>query len=242
MRPWAFWQAQLLQFQDQLMASWPTPLGTVSKQTPIGVAERADLLEKLQTVVDQLGHGQRREPRNIVLHSLAVLGGDPSATLSFGLRDLGFDDLPPAGYLPVYPNQIYSRARTLFPMGIEVTINAYRADEIVEMVERTQHLDRIPLTPKGGGAWPVRIEIMVPVYDPFSDGEDLQSARSWVAFRRAQHVPERPEDPSTVDQTATEPPAEQRSPLGAKNGDLVDRNGGPVNGDAAGGEVHPEPA
>ena len=56
-------------------------------------------------------------------------------------------------------------------------------------MERTQHLDRIPLTRDGGGVWPPRIEIMVPVPEPFTDGHDLQSIRSWVAFRRAVHVP-----------------------------------------------------
>jgi hypothetical protein len=228
MRPWAIWEAQLLQFQDQLMAVWPIPVGVVSAQTSIHGAERADLTQQLRSAYEQMAGGRLREPKNILRHSLAVLEGAPSAPLTFGLPDLGFDDLPPAGYLPIPPNQIYSHADTLFPEQIQVSINAYRADEIVEMVERTQHLDRIPLTPNGGGAWPVRIEIMVPVTDPFTDGHDLQSERTWVAFRRAQHVPTTPEGQPMIQ--PPEPPVPAETPQPAEPARSAAKSGEPKRG------------
>ena len=36
---------------------------------------------------------------------------------------------------------------------------------------------------------------MVPVPEPYTDGQDLQTKRSWVAFRRAVHIPIYTEDP-----------------------------------------------
>ena len=66
----------------------------------------------------------------------------------------------------------------------------------MELVARAQHADRIPLTRGGGGVRPTRIEIMVAVPEPYTGGGDLQTTRSWVAFRRAVRIPDYTSDPA----------------------------------------------
>ena len=121
-------------------------------------------------------------------------GAKPPVSVT-SLLDLGFTDLPPAGYLPAQRRGLAERIRMLFPVGTGLVFNEYRADTIVELVAHAQHADRIPLTRDGGGVWPPRIEIMVPVPEPYAGGGDLQTTRSWVAFRRAVRIPDYTNDP-----------------------------------------------
>jgi hypothetical protein len=101
-----------------------------------------------------------------------------------------------ARYLPTQRAGLAERIRMLLPPDTAILFNEYRADTIVELVARAQHADRIPLTREGGGVWPPRIEIMVPVPEPFTDGNDRQTTRSWVAFRRAVRIPGYEDDPA----------------------------------------------
>ena len=193
MRPWAAFVAQVLQFQDQVAASWPGVRGPSTPGAPLPTSVRADVSAKLSEALQQLHVRKLREPTELVQGALTALRSERTAAATvISLVDLGFDDLPPAGYLPLSTTDILGDGLgLLFPASMSVTVNAYRADEIVEMVARTQHLDRIPLTEPDGLVEPeTRIEIMVPVPDPFTDAHDLQSVRSWVAFRRLVHLPD----------------------------------------------------
>jgi len=137
-----------------------------------------------------------REPTDLLESALAVLRGDKPAVSVTSLVDLGFEDLPPAGYLPAQWGGLPERIWRLFPVQTGIVVNEYRADTIVELVARAQHADRIPLTRDGGGVWPPRIEIMVPVPEPYTGGNDLQTTRSWIAFRRAVRIPSYTTDPA----------------------------------------------
>ena len=196
MRPWQVFIAQLLQFQDQLGSAWPDPGGTTAPGSPIATSVRADLSTQLTEALRLMHTRKLREPTGLVENALAVLHGEKAAAPVISLVNLGFEDLPPAGYLPARKGHVYDRMPPLFPAQTAIVFNAYRADTIVELVARAQHADRIPLTQGGGGIWPPRIEIMVPVPEPYTDGHDLQTTRSWVAFRRAVHVPLYTEDPA----------------------------------------------
>jgi hypothetical protein len=196
MRPWQVFIAQLLQFQDQLGSAWPDPGGPVKPGMPVGMSVRADVSTQLSLALRLLETRKVKEPSELLEGALAVLRGEKPAMSVTSLTDLGFGDLPPAGYLPAQRAGLAERIRMLFPSAAAILFNEYRADTIVELVARAQHADRIPLTREGGGVWPPRIEIMVPVPEPFTGGDDLQTTRSWVAFRRAVRIPGYENDPA----------------------------------------------
>ena len=196
MRPWPVFIAQLLQFQDQLGSAWPDPGGPATPGTPVGTSVRSDVSNQLTEALRLMQTRKLREPTDLLEGALAVLRGDKPAASVTSLVDLGFDDLPPAGYLPAQRGRLAERICQLFPMETGIVFNEYRADTIVELVARAQHADRIPLTRDGGGVWPPRIEIMVPVPEPYTGGNDLQTTRSWIAFRRAVRIPSYTTDPA----------------------------------------------
>jgi hypothetical protein len=196
MRPWQVFIAQLLQFQDQLGSAWPDPGGPVKPGMPVGMSVRADVSTQLSLALRLLETRKVKEPSELLEGALAVLRGEKPAMSVTSLTDLGFEDLPPAGYLPAQRAGLAERIQMLFPPAAAILFNEYRADTIVELVARAQHADRIPLTREGGGVWPPRIEIMVPVPEPFTGGNDLQTTRSWVAFRRAVRIPGYETDPA----------------------------------------------
>ncbi|WP_055555253.1 hypothetical protein, partial [Streptomyces kanamyceticus] len=196
MRPWPVFTAQLLQFQDQLGAAWPATR-QAADPAPADTPP-VDVSAQLNNALELMRSHKTREPIDLVREALDVLRGDRADAPRVSLVDLGFEELPPAGYLPADRANIYDGIRRLFPERAGVVFNAYRADTIVELVARAQHADRIPLTP-GQEAPPPRIEIMVPVPEPYTDGHDLQSTRAWVAFRRSCHLPLYTEDPLNSD-------------------------------------------
>lgn len=215
MRPWQVFIAQLLQFQDQLGSAWPGTGGTTTPGTPIATSVRADVSNRLTEALRLLHTRKLREPTDLLENALAVLHGNQASASAISLVNLGFEDLPPAGYLPAQKGYIYDRIPLLFPEHTGIVFNTYRADTIVELVARAQHADRIPLIPDGG-VWPPRIEIMVPVPEPYTDGHDLQTTRSWVAFRRAVYLPLYTDDP--VDNAPELAPAAATTTAGAGNG------------------------
>ncbi|MQY14608.1 hypothetical protein SRB5_47760 [Streptomyces sp. RB5] len=189
MRPWQVFVAQLLQFQDQLNAVWPGAGATPAPGAPMAPSVRADVSDQLTQALRLMRARKSREPAGLLRNALAVLQGRVADVPMLGLADLGFEDLPPAGYLPAQGDYARERLRALFPPETEMVFNTYRADVVVGLVAREQHGDRIPLTRAGGGLWPPRIEIMVPVPDPYAQEESPRSSRAWVAFRRAGYIP-----------------------------------------------------
>ena len=108
------------------------------------------------------------------------------------LYALGFEELPPAGYLPwgfenVDDGALQTAAQTLFGPEVDVRVRRCRADFVAHAVEQVQHMDRIPL--KGHVAGNPKVDLLVP-----SEPSDLKSTWTdtygWSAFvRRREDVP-----------------------------------------------------
>lgn len=63
------------------------------------------------------------------------------------LLNAGFFELPPAGYLPVSPNdKVQEQLQRMFGEGVKLDFHAVAADEIGHLVEQAQHMRRISLT------------------------------------------------------------------------------------------------
>ena len=108
------------------------------------------------------------------------------------LYALGFQELPPAGYLPwgfenMDDGDMQTAAQTIFGPEVDVRVRKCRADYVAHAVEQVQHMDRIPL--KGRVAGSPKVDLLVP-----AESSDLQStwtgAYGWSAFvRRREDAP-----------------------------------------------------
>ncbi|WP_412543362.1 hypothetical protein R8Z50_13045 [Longispora sp. K20-0274] len=181
MRPWDVFVAQVLQFQDQLARTW---------STSVSVPERpaVDLTEVLDEMRAHYAR-MRIKPHWIDAGISAMEGAIPAAG-RFGpsLRDLGFDELPPAGYLPAPPadrsalGQVRDYAAALFGDAVELRVCQCRADAVAEAVEESRNLDRIPLVADGAHL-PPRVDILVPSVRADLPGSTVPSY-PWIAFVR----------------------------------------------------------
>jgi hypothetical protein len=106
------------------------------------------------------------------------------------LYALGFEELPPAGYLPwgfenMDDEALRSAAQTLFGPEVDVRVRKCRADFVAHAVEQVQHMDRIPL--KGHVAGIPKVDLLVP-----SEPSDLKptwtDTYGWSAFVRRREV------------------------------------------------------
>lgn len=183
MRPWSVYLAQLLQFQDQLGA-------LVIPQPEIArldvVDSRGDLIEELIKENDEHSALGRlnvfkefvaRWQQNDQPYALADVGAT--------LPELGFGELPPAGYLPAYPQLSQAQIGRWFGDAVDLTFCDVRADAVAGAVQAAQHLDRIPLEP--GSLGRPQVDILLP-----SEPADLAATRTeaygWVAFIRHSRV------------------------------------------------------
>ena len=176
MRPWNVFLAQVLQFEDQLAA--------VAAAATHKVVEIPDDREKL---IAQLGNGFEKmtvKPRWLteVVHALQKAGPLTSISAGKGLRDLGFGELPPAGFLQVaqVKKNLRERLTVLFGDNVDLRFCHTRADYVAHALEQSQHLDRIPLDPSD---YRPQVDILIP--DVPADLPALQTANyGWVAFVR----------------------------------------------------------
>lgn len=199
MRPWSVFVAQLLQFQDQISStSVPPP---VVDKTEV-VDERAGLTEAFLRAASQGSLGNRKDVRAF---EEAYRKADPAYVLASSggdLGQLGFDELPPAGYLPHDPTDQAAQValRALFA-AVDVRICRARADHIVTAVAAAQHLDRIPLSGQYGRP---QVDLLVPT-EPADLAPLRAEAYGWVAFVRRTERDCGDPDP--------EPPGPDRVPL-----------------------------
>jgi hypothetical protein len=200
MRPWDVFIAQVLQFQAQL-----TDFYTASQAGPAKSAAAAELAQTIDSIREQFGN-MRVKPHWLgdsiadleralpQLDKAARRARDPS---TYGLRELGFGELPPAGYLPSPPPKQGARAyaEQLFGPYVKVRICCCRADHAVRAVEQAQHLDRIPLDQDAQKGTP-SVDVLVP--EELADLASLYTASyPWLAFvRRSERTcpSERPVD------------------------------------------------
>jgi hypothetical protein len=189
MRPWDVFVAQVLQFQDALADRLPeVGLGTartwrdrVLREIGIVSAELPNVTKAMARTRLELLRREAAEGFTSELRRIEV-------ALSSTLPELGFDELPPAGYLPYRPptgearelggrvGGVKAEIDRLAP-GLDVRVCVCRPVDVAQAVQEAQHRDRIPL---GGdqGTRPA-VDVLVPV------GDDPEVPLfDWVAFVR----------------------------------------------------------
>jgi hypothetical protein len=189
MRPWDVFVAQIMQFQDTLADRLPEAgfvearswrdrvlreIGVVSAELPTVTKARAH--ERLENLRREAAEGFTAEVRRI------------DAALSSTLPELGFDELPPAGYLPYRPptgearelggrvGGVKAEIDRLAP-GLDVRVCTCRPVDVAQAVQEAQHRDRIPLG--GDQSTKPAVDVLVPV----GDDPDVPLF-DWVAFVR----------------------------------------------------------
>ncbi|MDD9205834.1 hypothetical protein PU560_05045, partial [Georgenia sp. 10Sc9-8] len=185
MRPWEVFVAQVLQFQAQLGDTLRT---RATAPAPDALRTR---LGKLEQLLRELGEDQR----TAALRQITEIGEMAQHSVEEGdtpsLADLGFLDLPPAGFLP-------SPAES--EDGTVADVERWLGDGLVRRV-CTMSLGDLggvlaaaqsrPRTPLDGSGVPV-LDIVVPVHVTH------ERATSWVLFVRADDVEcAEPEAPAT---------------------------------------------
>ncbi|MDJ0355283.1 hypothetical protein [Paenarthrobacter sp. PH39-S1] len=173
MRPWSTFMAQVLQFQAQLTAHASElaqldfdaeaftsfePLRELSLRLKLTRAQEAalgkDFLEKVAKAAKAL----------------------PLTPVKTGksLRAMGFEELPPAGYLPIpkAAANVESAVRLLLGNRLDYRFLSCSADYVTLSVEESQHRDRIPLTE---AKHQPEVDILIP-------GPADGPAYGWVAF------------------------------------------------------------
>ncbi|MFC4065336.1 hypothetical protein [Actinoplanes subglobosus] len=136
MRPWDVFLAQLLQFQCQLL--------------DLGDATPEDDRQALRAAADALGRVTADPEGRIaaVRERLArALDAAPAAGTGSLLLDAGIVELPPAGYLPIdVTRPVQDQIRAFVGPGVDLRFCVARPDQVPEMLQEAQHLDRISLT------------------------------------------------------------------------------------------------
>ncbi len=185
-RPHRVFVAQILQFQAHFADDGeqrPYPQSAKAKQLLHLIDEANEYASKINSRKVAEVTSSLREAREVL---------EPDGVAS--LRALGFDELPPAGYLPLRVEtlrEVVDTAPEIFGSEVDVRVRACRADYIAHAVEQVQHMDRIPLveakaTPK--------VDLLVPV--ELADLHDTFVDRyGWAAFvRRREEAEERRRD------------------------------------------------
>lgn len=204
MRPWDVFIAQVLQFQAQL-----TDLYLASQAGPAKSAAAEELAHTIGSIRDQfarmrvkphwLSDGITELERALPqLDQAARQAKDPA---QYGLSELGFGELPPAGYLPAPAagQDAEAYAKRLFGPYVTVRVCRCRADHAVRAVEQAQHLDRIPLDQDDQKNTP-SVDVLIPA-EPADLAPLYTESYPWLAFvrRSDQTCPsERPVDKVAV--------------------------------------------
>jgi hypothetical protein len=184
MRPWSVFMAQILQFQAQL-ASHAAELNKLEVAVET-IAEVKPLEEFAAQATLTLTNAQKAQlPPGLQAAAAAAAARLPFFQMKAGqsLVQLGFEELPPAGYLPVPKATPDVQAAVLLMLGnhLDLRFRPCSVDYVPQAVEEAQHRDRIPLTePK---PYPT-VDILV----PGTPGPRPAGGYGWVAFVRRVEV------------------------------------------------------
>lgn len=183
LRPWNIFQAQILQFQAQLMQDGEGR-ACVEKPDP----RYADAVKKVSTRMADFPptRGKAAAAFQVVVEAfrdLEEVSQNPCADTEYGAS---FDELPPSGILAV-PYGITSDcvadyfSKRFHNPNVVVSVIVTRADCALRALEEAQHLDRIPLH---GGCLPPHVQLHVPEIP--ADLRDLKpdDGYPWVVFTR----------------------------------------------------------
>ena len=184
MRPWNVFMAQVLQFQDQLS-------GFVDSLANPEVVESEVTDPKAEVVTRFLESVRKRKgptPEEVKEFQQAYAHADqPFVRLdsTTSLFSKGFDELPPAGFLPLPPDrdELERGLKALFAGRVDWRICSASADAIARAVDQAEHLDRIPLTHAKDRP---QVDILVPDVRP--DLAALETTYGWVAFVRRREL------------------------------------------------------
>jgi hypothetical protein len=181
-RPRSVFIAQVLQFQAQL--------------ADVRIGERAEPSANQKKAVEYIEAIRKRARAEKMLADLADCARLISEGEFVSLVDLGFDELPPAGYLPFKVSssieEMQQSADELFGSEVEVVVRECRADYVAHAVEEAQHMDRIPLDA------PLKRKPRIDLLVPRADLVDLVATNGidsyrWAAFVR--HRDDQREEP-----------------------------------------------
>lgn len=181
MRPSDVFVAQILQFQDLLTLRYPASSGHAAKQLRRRI--EAQLAANVPELADYAP----------LLQSLQVAVESQARSLP----DLGIDEVPPAGYLPIAGyDAVEAQVTTLLGEYVNLRFCRCRPDFVPHAVESVQHMDRIVLNDPGRVA---RVDVLVPVLDE-GPSADTEAPHGWVAFvrRREADCGPPPTDPVEV--------------------------------------------
>lgn len=176
MRPWNVFLAQVLQFQCQLSGLLQDDKVVISPADDCDSLRAA--LDKARKDIEQLHKKYASSAKQLAERFAgkvskadaqwaideAKLSTSELSSLSDSLSGLevgsgalpsnrlllssGFQQLPPAGYLPIEPGKtaIAEQLERIFGEGVRVHLRAARADVLPHLLEEAQHMDRISLT------------------------------------------------------------------------------------------------
>jgi len=176
MRPWNVYLAQILQFQCQLSGVLDGSTGSITPTGDCddlreALAKARKELAALQKkyaasankMVERLGGKVTKADTQWAIDEAKVSSADlfqlsdslskfevgtgalPAQRL---LLNSGFQQLPPAGYLPVDPGKadVSEQLSRIFGEGVRLHLRAARADVLPHLLEEAQHMERISLT------------------------------------------------------------------------------------------------
>jgi hypothetical protein len=212
-RPRSVFMAQILQFQDQLAQADRS----VERKMPARIKQALEYLGAGHEVVRNIRSKYAEQAVSELVKAYETLAGQEQPSLC----DLGFEELPPAGYLPWDFDDSADRQAALDFFGGEVDVRVCecRADFVAHAIEQVQHMDRIPL--RGHVNSEPKIDLLIPC-EP-SDLEATSpdtSGYGWSAFVRRREdlcegdtTTEPAQDTGTkpADTPQTEPPATTES-------------------------------
>lgn len=170
MRPWNIFMAQVPQFQAQLVSRAAELEQWDFNDDDLEALKRLETMQlnRVQSKVVGPGYSDWLKRLEKVVQPLALNSGHV-------LGGMGFEDLPPAGYLPIPQagKGVRAAVQQLLGSRLDYRFVSASADYVARAVDESQHRDRIPLA--GTKPWP-ELDILIP--KPAAGGLAL----GWVAF------------------------------------------------------------
>jgi hypothetical protein len=203
MRPWSVFLAQVLQFEDQFKSEndargKPVQAEGIPRQ-PV-VTPRDKIVEDFFSSVEGTSVDDLKNFKEFQASWREAEGCYKLLADGLGLVDLGFVELPPAGYLGgiLDGDQGRDQVEYFFDDLVSLRFCDVRADYVAGAIRAAQHLDRIPLD-RDTNPLP-EVDILVPKIP--ADLEALKAdSYGWVAFVRRSPIScdEEPKEPDQTD-------------------------------------------
>lgn len=181
-RPRSVFLAQILQFQDQLAQADRF----MAREMPAYVRQALEYLGAGQELIGTIRSKYAGPAVDHLVKAYETLSGQEPSSLC----DVGFEELPPAGYLP-WDFQGEQDPQYFFGGEVDVRVRECRADFVAHAIEQVQHMDRIPL--KGHVNCRPKVDLLIPCEpNDLAVTSPSTSGYGWSAFiRRREDLHER---------------------------------------------------